>query len=68
MPRTEPEASVIVTVDPAEPVAEAETQPWPSVMVGVSTISLVANAITVPPVMLMVPLLSRAPFAPDAGP
>ena len=68
MPRTEPEESVIVTVDPAEPVAEAEIQPWPSVVVGVSTISLVAKAMTVPPVMLMAPLLSRAPFAPDAGP
>ena len=68
MPRTEPEASVIVTVDPAEPVAEAETQPCPSVVVGVSTISLVAKAMTVPPVMLMAPLESRAPFAPEAGP
>ena len=59
---------MIVTVDPADPVADAETQPWPSVVVGVSTISLVAKAMTVPPVMRMAPLLSRAPFAPEAGP
>ena len=68
MPRTEPEESVIVTVDPADPEAAAEIQPWPSVVVGVSTISLVAKAMTVPPVMLMAPLESRAPFAPEAGP
>ena len=68
MPRIVPDESVIVTVDPAEPVADAEIQPWPSVVVGVSTISLVAKATTVPPVMLMVPLLSRLEFAPEAGP
>ena len=59
---------MIVTVEPADPEAAAEIQPWPSVVVGVSTISLVAKAMTVPPVMLMAPLESRLLFAPEAGP
>ena len=65
---TVPDESATVTASPAAPVTAALTQPWPSVEVGVSTISFVDTAMTVPPVMVIAPLESSALFAPELGP